>query len=403
MIAKIISVGSEILSGDILDTNSKYLAEKMQDLGIDTEKIIAVNDEFDKIKNLVIVESADTDIILITGGLGPTEDDMTKEAVAAAIGKELISDDESFLRLKEYFKGNSFAIENNNKQVIFPKGSNILPNKCGTADGFSIYHNSCRIIVMPGPPREMIPMFEDYIYRDLDSSDNFYFSKYYRISGMGEWRVEKTIEDLIHGKDSIATYSKREGLFIKIKIKANTEAQASKRFEEYEEILKNRFGDMYIGEGIKDPATILGELLEKKSITVSCAESITGGMIASKLIGYPGISKCLKESYITYSDDIKSEVLGVNQNTLNEHTAVSEEVLNEMLEGLYQRSNADLVIASTGYAGPTGDDIGLVYIGAMYKSKKSLIEKRYSGDRNKIRERAAYDALLNAWRLVEES
>lgn len=398
MKCEILSVGTEILLGDILNTNSKYLSEKMAELGISVFKHTTVGDNEMRLSTAIKNALNDNDLLLITGGLGPTRDDITKETCAKVLGLPLIINEESYNRLKEYFDNNDNAIENNVKQAKFPKDATILPNHNGTADGCIIESDNKTIVILPGPPFEMEPMYEKYVHLHLSKySDVKYFSRFYRITGMGEWQMSKTIDDLIESQSNptIAPYAKKEALVIKLTAAAVDEAEAQLLFKPYEDEFKERFKDNYLGYDDRSLEVRIGELLLEKNLTISCAESITGGMIASTLINYPGISNVLKESFIVYSDSAKSDILGVDAEVLNQHTAVSEEVLLEMLEGLKNKSGTDICIATTGYAGPGGDKVGLCYYGYKYKDVIYTNGRTFKGPRNEIRHRVTREVLSN--------
>ncbi len=396
MKCELISVGTELLLGDILNTNSKYLSEKMAELGISVFKHTTVGDNEVRLSDAINEALTDNDLIILTGGLGPTRDDITKETCAKVLGLPLVTNEDSYNRLKDYFDNNDNALENNVKQAKFPKNAIILPNRNGTADGCIIEKENKTIAILPGPPSEMEPMYEEYVHSYLSKySEKKYFSRFYRITGMGEWQMSKTIDDLIENQSNptIAPYAKKEALVIKMTAAAKNETEAELLFEPYEKEFKNRFKDNYLGYDNRPLEARVGELLLEKNLSISCAESITGGMIASTLINYPGISSVLKESYIVYSDAAKSDILGVNQSTLDRYTAVSSEVLDEMLEGLKIKTGADICIATTGYAGPDGDQVGLCYYGYKYKDKIYKNGRTFKGSRNEIRHRVTREVL----------
>lgn len=401
MSATILTIGSEVLAGDILNKNARNFSIELNDLGFKVEKHISIDDDFNMVVKTIQEEVESKKVILITGGLGPTKDDLTKAAVARAIDKEkLVLNYESYTRLISYFKNRKLALESNLSQAYFPNGSIVLKNYLGTADGFMIEHNETIIVVLPGPPRENLPMFNKKVRPILATkTDRRYISKYYRIYGIGEWETELRIKDLIDGSDEIATFARTEGLFIKVRLDESEYEDYNDRFEYYEKILKDRFGDNFIEEGVKTTEELLGKCLINNNISISTAESITGGLISSKLVSVPGISSVMSESYVTYSNEVKTKVLGVNKETIDKFDVVSKETVEEMLYGLKKLTNSDLCIASSGYAGP-GEKAGLVYYGALYKDQISIIKKQYVGSRNEIREICANDAIMNAYILI---
>lgn len=401
MNATILTIGSEVLAGDVLNKNAKNFSIELTDLGYKVEKHLSIDDNFDELVKAVKSELKTSKLILITGGLGPTKDDLTKAAVAKAIDKEdLVLNYESYTRLISYFKNKKIALKSNLNQAYFPCGSIVLKNYSGTADGFMIEHQDTIIIVLPGPPRENLPMFNKKARPILaNKAEKKYISKYYRIYGIGEWETELRIKDLIDGSDEIATFARTEGLFIKIRLDSSKYEDYNEQFSYYESILKERFDENFIEEGVKSTEELLGKYLIDKNISVSTAESITGGLISSKLVSVSGISKVMSESYITYSNEVKSKVLGVKKETMDRFDVVSRQTVEEMLYGLRKITNSDLCIACSGYAGP-GEKAGLVYYGALYDDKLSIVERNYHGSRNEVRGACANDAIMNAYILI---
>ncbi|MDO5690408.1 MAG: competence/damage-inducible protein A [Tissierellia bacterium] len=395
MKALILSVGTELLLGDTLNTNARYLAEQMAQLGINVYKQITIGDNSKRLYQVLQEELLVHDLILVTGGLGPTADDITKETCAAVLGQELILNEESYLRLKSYFS-EEYALVKNQKQSMFPPNAVILPNHYGTADGCIMIKDSQHIVLLPGPPNEMKAMFEGSLLPILQMErDQLLFSRNYSIGGMGEWQMEQLVSDLIANQTNptIAPYAKADRLVLKLTARAKDEGEALAMFAPYEDLLQERFGENFLGHDERSLEEQIGFHLVESQLRVSCAESITGGMIAAKLINYPGISEVLKESYIVYSDEAKRDLLGVSAQLLKEHSAVSEQVLSEMLDGLKKRTGADVCLATTGYAGPGGEEVGLVYYGCIYRNEREIISRKFKGDRNTIRKRVTREAL----------
>lgn len=403
MKAKIISIGNEVLTGDTLDTNSTYFAQKLTELGFNIVKIISIDDDYFQIQDTISYEKENTDLILITGGLGPTKDDMTREGLAGALGLKLQIFDDSLSRIKSYFSSDEEAVDKNKKQALFPPSSKLLPNSQGTADGFILSHGKTHYIVLPGPPRENKEIFESYAISYLkELSQSSIVSKFYRIFGIGEWKTEASIQDLVNGPDYVATFAKEQGLFIKVSLDSSKYEDQEERFTYYENKISDIFGDKFLSIGVQSPEELLSQCLIKNKLSVSCAESITGGLLASKLISIPGISANLQESFITYSDEAKENILSVSKRTLEDYSAVSKEVAVEMLKGLEKISSTDLQIVTTGYAGPDGNPPGLVFVGVKFKDEIKIISREYKGSRNRIRERTANDGILNAYQLLSK-
>lgn len=395
MKCEIISVGTEILLGDILNTNSKYISIKIAELGLPLYRQTTVGDNFDRLCNAISSGLKDNDILILTGGLGPTQDDITKEACAKVLDLPLILDEDSYDRLKEYFAERN-SLENNVKQAVFPEGTIILPNRYGTADGGIIESGGKVIIILPGPPAEMEPMFEEYVYPYLSKySKEKYFSRFYKITGMGEWQMSSIINDLIteQSNPSIAPYAKKEALVIKLTAAAKDLKAAEELFKPYEKVFRERFKENYLGYDQRPLEERIGEIIIEKNLSISSAESITGGMIASTLINYPGISSVLKESFVVYSDDSKQSILGVSEETIKKFTAVSTEVLKEMLYGLRHSTGSDICLATTGYAGPEGENVGLAYYGYLINDELYMNGRVFKGLRNEIRQRVTRELL----------
>lgn len=401
MKSTIITIGSEVLSGDVLNRNARNFSIELDSLGYRVKKHLSIDDDYGTIVKNIKEEVKDADLVLVTGGLGPTRDDMTKEAVSQAIERDLVLNKDSQNRLRTYFKDRPEAYEENLKQAYFPQGSKVLVNKHGTADGFLISIDETIIIVLPGPPRENLPMYEAYAKPYLLTlAKTGHISRFYRIYGIGEWETEFRIRDLIEGPDQVATFCRLEGLFIKVTLDSHEYEDPDLRFKDYEGVIREKFQNNFVSQGFQAPELLLGSYLIDRDLSFSAAESITGGMIASKMINVAGISSSIKESYITYSNEAKEKILGVSHETIDKYGVVSKETCQEMLLGLSRVSGSDLCLASTGFAGP-GENAGLVYIGAYYRGKVHIEEKKYMGTRSDIRGRASNDAIINGYRLVK--
>ena len=406
MRAEIITVGTEILLGDILNTNTHYLSNELANMGIDIYYQTTVGDNEERLLNQLNDSLKRSDLIILTGGLGPTQDDITKEVCAKYLNLQMELHKESWDKIVEiYDKMKRIPTENNRKQAYFPVDSTILPNKYGTAPGCIMQKGNKTIIVMPGPPKEMQPMFDNYVKPFL-LKDNSYVlkSKVLRIIGVGESKIENDLLDLIDKQTNptIATYAKDGECTVRITAK-------SKNIEEVEDLIlpvykeiKNRFKEKVYGE---DETTIedeVAKLLVNNNLKIAVAESCTGGMVSSALINYPGISSVFMEGCVTYSNEAKMMSLGVKEETLNTFGAVSEECAKEMAEGVSKRHNTNIGLSTTGIAGPEGgsDDkpVGLVYMGITINNKTIVKKYVFNGDRQQIRNRAC-KTLLNDLRL----
>lgn len=381
MIGQIFSVGTEILLGNITDTNSQYLAEKLSELGIDLYKMITVGDNFDRLYKEMKDATSKCDYIFVTGGLGPTPDDISKEvAIKVAEKEDQVEINEKALKsIKSYFKNDELAVKNNLKQAKFPKDAIVLENEVGTAPGCIIEtKKSCKIILMPGPPREMKRMFDKKVLPHL-KREGIIESRILKIGMLGEWDMARRV-DFTGENPTISPYFTDDGAYIRISAKANDRKSAIKMIENKVEELDEVFGPLIISRNGQRKEKVLLDLLKERGEKVATAESITGGMIASSIIDIPGASDCLKESYIVYSDEAKENILDVSHETLEKHTAVSEETAREMLKGLYKKTEADLCIITTGYA-----HLGKVYLGIKYHDDIKILNLSFSPDRNKVR------------------
>lgn len=401
MKAEILAVGTELLLGDILNTNAQFLAQELANLGIEVYYQTVVGDNPQRLKDTIFHAFSRADLIITTGGLGPTEDDLTKETAAEYFGERLIPDERALGRIRKYFdRTGRVMTENNVKQAMVPeKNGIVLYNDNGTAPGIIMEKNRKMIVMLPGPPRETIPMFQNQVKPYLAKKQEFTFvSRILRVAEVGESAMEERVKDIIDAQTNptIAPYAKDGEAILRITAKARDEEEANRLIDPVAAALKERLGDAVYGEGETDLETVVAEQLLQKQLTLAVAESCTGGMIASNLVEYPGISAALVEGCVTYSNEAKMHRLGVKAETLEKYGAVSEETAKEMAEGIARTSGADIGVATTGVAGPEsseGKPVGLVYIAIAYKGKTEVYTCHFVGKRNKIRERAAYTAL----------
>lgn len=406
MRAEIITVGTEILLGDIVNTNSQYLAKELASIGLDVYYQGTVGDNEPRLYQ-AFKESLDrSDIVITTGGLGPTGDDITKEVAAKYFNQELVLHNESWQKIEEFFKRmNIIPTENNKKQAFFPKDSIVLKNNNGTAPGCILKKDNKMIIVLPGPPREMTLMFEESVKPYLLSlTDNTLVSKTLRMFGIGESSLEEEIIDIINEQSNptVAPYAKEMEVTLRITAKAKSSDEANKLINPVVEKIKSRVGNYIYGEDESTLEETLAKILVEKDLTISVAESCTGGMVSSALIDYPGISSVFMEGCVTYSNEAKMMRLGVNKETLEKYGAVSEQTAKEMAEGIARGFNTNIGLATTGIAGPGGGTdekpVGLVYMG-IYINGSTIVKKyNFNGSRSRIRQRATR-TILNDLRL----
>lgn len=400
MNAEILAVGTEILLGDIVNTNAQYIAQGLAELGIDVFYQTVVGDNPDRMKTAMNIAFERADIIITTGGLGPTGDDLTKEIGAEYFGRKLILDEKALDRIKKFFdKMKRPMTDNNVKQAMVPVNSTVMYNENGTAPGIIIEDNNKILIMMPGPPKEMKPMFSKQVKPYLASKQNHTLvSRTLRIAGVGESAMESMVRDMIdrQSNPTIAPYAKDTESILRITASAKTTEEAEKIIEPIAEEIYRRFGDSVYAEGETSIQETVAKILIDKKVTIAVAESCTGGLVAAKLIEYPGISEVLLEGAVTYSNEAKKRRLGVKYETLSAYGAVSAETAAEMAKGIAMTSGADIGVSTTGVAGPgpsEGKPEGLVYVGVYMGGKSYVKELHLAGKRNVIRERAAYSAL----------
>ena len=406
MKAEIITVGTEILLGDILNTNCRYLSRELAAMGIEMYYQITVGDNEARLLSTLEESLNRSDIVICTGGLGPTEDDITKEVCAKYFGYDLVLHKPSLDAMMERFKRmNRIPTKNNEKQAYFPKEAYVLKNDNGTAPGCIMEKNGKMIVVLPGPPREMEPMFENYVKPYLSKfTDEVIESEVLRIIGVGESKVENDILDIIDTQTNptIATYAKGYECTLRITAKAKTVEEARALIKPMSDEMKRRFGQSLYATGETSIEEVVAKYLVDNDLKIAVAESCTGGLVSASLINYPGISSVFMEGCVTYSNEAKMKSLGVKQETLDVYGAVSSQCAEEMAAGVAKRYNTNIGIATTGIAGPDGGTdekpVGLVYFGIYINGK--VISKKYifNGNRQGIRVRAA-NTILNDLRL----
>lgn len=402
MIVEIISVGTEILLGNVVNTNAAYLAEKCAALGLSCYYQTVVGDNEKRLTEAMKLARGRADILILSGGLGPTQDDLTKETAAKLFGRKLVRDPHTRERIQAYFKKRGKKVTDNNwKQALVPEGAIVLDNDNGTAPGLIMEANQKTIILLPGPPGELKPLFEGRVYPYLQAkTDKVIRSQVVKICGVGESMVESMIKDMIdvQKNPTIATYAKTGEVHVRVTAEADSEKYALKLIKPVVNELKNRFQEnIYTTNEEVTLEQSCVDLLLANELTISTMESCTGGMVAARLINVPGVSEVFKAGYVTYSNKAKRKVLGVKQSTLKKYTAVSAKVAEEMAQGVSLLTKADVTLSVTGIAGPDGGTeekpVGLVYIGCSVKGRTKVMEYHFDGSRMKIRESTVVAAL----------
>lgn len=403
MTVEIICVGTELLLGNIVNTNAAYLAQKCALLGLSSYYQSVVGDNAERLTEAIRTAAGRSDVVILSGGLGPTEDDLTKETAAGVMGKELIMDEESKSAIAEYFRRRGVEPTDNNwKQAMIPKGAIVLKNHNGTAPGVIIHENNTHVILLPGPPNELIPMFEESVAPYLAALwPGVIYSRMVKTCGTSESKIETILKDLIDAQTNptIATYAKTGEVHIRVTAKAEDEKEAKKLIKPLVKELKKRLGeDVYTTDEAVSLEQAVVELLLEKKLTVTCAESCTGGLLSSKLINVAGVSEIYKSGYVTYANKAKHKILGVKKATLQKYGAVSAQTVEEMAKGAARAAKSDVAVAISGIAGPGGGTkekpVGLVYIGCCVKGKVTVQRCNFVGNRSKIRESAVTAALV---------
>lgn len=401
MNAEILAVGTELLMGQIANTNAQYISEKLNSIGVNVYFHSVVGDNPKRLKDSLALALNRSDVVIMTGGLGPTQDDLTKETVAEAFNKKLVLHEESLQKLKGFFDKLCRPMTDNNiKQAYLPEGSTIVENNNGTAPGCIIEESGKIVVMLPGPPREMRPMVDETVIPYLlNKSNETIVSKYLRFFGIGESALEEKIIDLIETakNPTIAPYAKEGEVTLRLSSKCSSKEEALQAIEPTIKAIQERIGEFLYSTENKELAEVVGELLLEKNKTIALAESCTGGLVAGKLTTIPGISKVFNRGFVTYSNEAKMQNLGVAEETLNLYGAVSKETAREMAQGVKVVSATDIGLSITGIAGPDGGTdqkpVGLVYVGLAIGDAVEVKELRLWGDRNRIRNMAVLNAL----------
>ena len=402
MTVELISVGTEILLGNIVNTNAAYLSEQCAGLGLACYFQTVVGDNEERLSMVLKCAMERSDVVILSGGLGPTEDDLTKETAAKVCGRELVTDKAWKERIIKYFADRGITpTENNWKQAQVPQGAIVLDNPNGTAPGIIIEQENAKVILLPGPPNELLPMFETSVKPYLEKlTPGVIYSQTVKICGVGESMAETRVKDLIDAQTNptLATYAKTGEVHIRVTASAGDAKEAKKLTKPMVKELKSRFGaDIYTTEEEVTLEKAVLDLLLANGLTLTCAESCTGGLLAARLVNVPGSSEVFKSGLVTYSNKAKRKLLGVKKSTLHKHGAVSAQTAEEMAKGAAFISKCDVTVSVTGIAGPDGGTeekpVGLVYIACCIKGKVTVKEYHFSGSREKVRTSAVSAAL----------
>ena len=400
-VCELISVGTEILLGDILNTDAQYLSIELAKLGISVIHQSTVGDNRERLLAQLDEAAKRSDIIILSGGLGPTPDDLTKEVCCEFFGKEMFLHEPTVEKIKEYFSSKGIEMAQNNlKQAMLPKDCVIFPNDNGTAPGMAIEKDGVHILVLPGPPRELKPMFQNCAVPYLmQFSDRIIVSHNIRTFGIGESSMAERVNDLFDAQNpTVAPYAKDGEALLRVTAMAKTKEDAESLCEPIIEEIKKRLDAYVYGVDYNCIEEAVVGMLKEHHLKVATAESCTGGLIAKRITDVPGASEVFECGIISYANGIKHKVLGVSEDDLNIYGAVSEPVAKQMAQGALKVSGADIAVSVTGIAGPdsdsTGKPVGLVYIGLADKENVWVREIRTSRrDRSYNRYVSASNAL----------
>lgn len=405
--AEIIAVGTELLLGHTINTDAAHVARAMSDIGVNLLFSCTVGDNPERLRTAVEQALSRSDILITTGGLGPTGDDLTKETVAAAAGKTLVLHEEILRKIEYFFQNRPFACgENQKKQAWLPEGCTVLNNEVGTAPGCAFETAAGKVVIMlPGPPSELIPMlYHEAVPYLLRREQAAIVSKNIHVFGMGEGQVAELIDDLMQGANpTAATYAKDGEMFVRVTARAKTSQEADAMCAPLVEEIRNRIGDCVYSVNIESLEELVVRELTERGMTIATAESCTGGFLAKRLTDVPGASTVIGTGVVTYANAAKEKLLGVPHAVLEAYGAVSSETARAMAEGVRRLAGSDLGVGITGIAGPDGGTkekgVGLVYL-ALSDGKQTLVHRIPPAIRMRTRDWIRYTAASHALDMV---
>lgn len=408
----ILNIGTELLVGHVVNTNANYLSKLMNSMGYSVLYHLSCGDNFERSFKALDFAISNSDLVVITGGLGPTEDDITREIVAKYFDVELHFDKSLEHEISSYFSMNNVEMSANNlKQASYPKGARPLKNTRGTAPGFVYETGECTIVALPGVPSEMVEMSENEMKKYILGTGEKLFSKYIKLSGISESRADEVINDIFveQNDPTIGIYSDFSGITLRISTMCKDEQLANELFMPIIEKIESRLKKYIFSLGAQSIEETLVEFLRKKSYSISFAESCTGGLLASTLTSVSGVSDVFKSSFVTYSKDEKINVLGVSREIIEKYGVISKECAEAMAMGLYNKTKSDIVVSVTGLAGPTvpadipsGHSVGEIHIGYGIRGNIFTTKKNYKGSRSRIRNYIVRDVFFNLFKILSE-
>ncbi|NMH71113.1 competence/damage-inducible protein A [Bacillus sp. RO3] len=399
MNAEIIAVGSELLLGQIVNSNAQFISEQLAEVGVNVYYHTSVGDNPVRLKHAIQVARERADLLIFTGGLGPTKDDLTKETIADALGTTLSMDEDALKSIKDYFlKVDREMTPNNEKQALILAGSEVLKNEHGMAPGMLLKRDTKAYMLLPGPPSEMRPMFSKYgkqAILSLMKKKEVIHSRVLRFFGIGEAQLETELEDLLDKQTNptIAPLASDGEVTLRLTAKHESRETAMALLDSTEREILNIVGEYFYGYDQASIVEVGLRLLKEKSHTISCAESLTGGLFQAQLTSIPGASEVLNGGVICYQDEIKKKILSVKADTLKQYSSVSEQCALELADNVRQLFSTDIGISFTGVAGPEphgGHPAGTVWIGLSFKGRPTrAFQLNLGGGRNGNRLRTA--------------
>lgn len=411
MKAEIICVGTELLLGDIINTNATWLANQLKELGIDLYYISTVGDNRGRMEALFNQASSRSDLVIVTGGLGPTEDDITREMIAQSAGVELVFHQELADELTERFKRfNRRMTENNLRQAYLPAGAEAIHNRVGTAPGVYLKTENTIFVALPGVPWEMEVNFREEVAprlrKELPESQVI-VSKMLRMCGIGESAMEDMVKDLMQDQSNptLAPYAGRGESFLKVTAKAHSAEECAELMAPLVTEIYHRMSQYIFGENNDTLERVVGRLLQEQGLKLVTAESCTGGLIGHRITNIAGSSAYYERGFVTYSNEAKVEELGVPAEIISTHGAVSPETARAMVLGALEHSRADIAVAVTGIAGPDGGTaekpVGLVYCGVGKRGEEPVVyDLHFSGERETIKFNTSQYAFYHIWKTL---
>jgi nicotinamide-nucleotide amidase len=408
--SEIINIGTELLMGDTLNTHGQFLSRELKNYGMSVYYHTTIGDNPNRMRETIKNALERSDLIICTAGLGPTQDDLTKEIVAETLGLPLSLNNEILGWIEDFFdKINKPMPDNNKKQALVPKGGIVIENKRGTAPGLIIPFESKHIILMPGPRSEFEYVYEHGVRDYLESiKEDVIYSESIYIEKLGESFIETEIIDLINKQEevTIATYAKgRNTIEVRLAVKSKNKKSASKRIKPIKDEILSRFDEKYVLDNFdKDPIVAIIERLKKENYKLGTVESCTGGLLSSKITSYSGVSSFYELGLTTYAAKQKIKLLGIEEEVIDKYSVVSEEVAYKMAQNMAERYDLDLVISTTGLAGPGNDGlnlpVGTVFIGVCFRGKTKVFEKHFEGSRNIVQKKIVEWSLLNLFDIL---